>query len=133
MNRRFGATNVLVAAFGTRVVGPSLALTGHGPRRVLEQAPSGESDAARWRSCCIDRATFRPFSWGDTSIAVDYARTEDLVQDGDEFDSVGGLFVQNFDKVATELYLGIRNHSLDRDGADFDDVFAVLVGGRVKF
>jgi len=27
----------------------------------------------------------------------------------------------------------VRNHELDRSGADFDDIVAVLVGGRVKF
>lgn len=77
--------------------------------------------------------TFRPFSWGDTSIAVDYAHTDDLAQDGDDFDSVWILFAQNLDVVSTEIYLGLRNHSLDRAGADFDDIFAVLLGGRVKF
>ena len=41
--------------------------------------------------------------------------------------------VQNFDKIGTEFYLGARNHELDRAGSNFDDIFAVLGGARVKF
>ncbi len=53
--------------------------------------------------------------------------------DGDEFTSYGGFLVQNFDKIGTEFYIGARNHELDRPGEDFDDVFTVLTGARVKF
>ena len=41
--------------------------------------------------------------------------------------------MQNFDKIGTEFYAGVRNHELDRADADFDDIFAALTGARVKF
>ena len=70
---------------------------------------------------------------GNTNLAVDYHRTEDLAQDGDEFQSIGGFIVQNVDAWAADLYLGFRWHDLDRDDANFDDVFATLAGGRFRF
>ena len=53
--------------------------------------------------------------------------------EGDEFQSYGAFVVQNFDKIGTEFYLGARNHELDRAGSNFDDIFTVLGGARVKF
>ncbi len=76
---------------------------------------------------------FTPFSIGDTAVAVDYYYGEDIDQDGDEATSIGLVAVQNIDRIGTELYAGLRNHELDRDGADFDDVNGLLVGARVKF
>ncbi len=77
--------------------------------------------------------TFDAFEFGATSVALDYAVTEDLDQEGDEFASYGAFLVQNVDRIATEVYLGARNHELDRVGDDFDDLFALLAGARVKF
>ena len=54
-------------------------------------------------------------------------------QSGDEAQAYGVFAVQKYDKIGAELYLGARNHELERSGANFDDVLAVLVGGRVKF
>lgn len=51
----------------------------------------------------------------------------------DEFTSYGAFVVQNIDRAGTELYLGVRNHELDRPAANFDDILAVLAGARVKF
>lgn len=76
---------------------------------------------------------FDLIDFGKTAVAIDYGRTEDLARDGDEFNTYGAFLVQNFDAVATEFYLGVRNHELDRDGTDFDDILAVIAGGRVKF
>ncbi|MEE8270488.1 MAG: hypothetical protein V3R98_01985 [Alphaproteobacteria bacterium] len=74
------------------------------------------------------------FDIGGTALAVDFTQVEDLDADGDEFTSYGVFFVQNIDPVATELYLGVRNHELSVAGlADPDDVFAVLAGARIKF
>lgn len=41
--------------------------------------------------------------------------------------------MQRIDKIATELYLAVRNHELDRSGTEFDDVLALLGGARIKF
>ena len=72
-------------------------------------------------------------SLGDTAVAVDYYYGEDIDQNGDESTSFGLLAVQDVDAVGTELYAGLRNYELDRNGEDFDDVNALLVGARVKF
>jgi hypothetical protein len=77
--------------------------------------------------------TFDAVSFGSTSIAIDYHAVDDLNQDGDEGQAYGVFAVQRYDKVGAEFYIGARNHELDRAGSDFDDVLAVLVGGRVKF
>lgn len=76
---------------------------------------------------------FSPFSFGKTALAVDYYYGEDIDQDGDESTSVGVVAVQKIDRVGTELYAGLRNFELDRDGEDFDDIDGLLVGARVKF
>ncbi len=74
------------------------------------------------------------FDIGQTALAIDFAQTDDLNADGDEATSYGAFVVQNLDPVATELYLGIRNHELDpASGPDPDDIIAVLAGARVKF
>ena len=66
-------------------------------------------------------------------MAVDYYYSEDVDVNGDESTSIGVVAVQNVDRIGTELYAGLRNHDLDRDGEDFDDVNALLVGARLKF
>jgi len=70
---------------------------------------------------------------GDTAFAIDYASADDVAQLDDEFTSVGAFVVQKVDKISTELYFGVRNHELDRTGQNFDDIFAVLAGARIKF
>jgi predicted porin len=74
--------------------------------------------------------TFDGIEYG---VTFDFALTEDLAADGDEATSYGAFLVQNLEPVATQLYLGVRNHALDRPGGDFDDLFAILTGARVKF
>ncbi len=76
---------------------------------------------------------FSMFEFGGSAVAVDYARHDDVAAIGDEATAYGAYFVQKVDKAATELYVGARNHELDRDGANFDDIFTTLVGARVKF
>ena len=43
------------------------------------------------------------------------------------------FLVQKVDKIGTDFYIGVRNHELDRPGANFHDVFTILSGARVKF
>jgi hypothetical protein len=73
------------------------------------------------------------FSIGTTAMSVDYARNDDVEQDGDEANTVGFQFVQNIDQWATEYFLGYRYHNLDRDNTDFKDINALMTGLRVKF
>jgi hypothetical protein len=77
--------------------------------------------------------TFDAVSFGSTSVGIDYEAVDDLDQSGDEARSYGIFAVQKYDKVGAEFYLGARNHELDRPGSNFDDVLAILVGGRVRF
>lgn len=77
--------------------------------------------------------TFNAVSFGATSIAVDYQTVNDLNQNGDEAHTYGAFAVQRYDKIGAELYLGARNYELDRPGSNFDDILAVLVGGKVRF
>jgi len=72
-------------------------------------------------------------SAGETAFSIDYHSTEDLAMNGDEADSIGLQAVQKVDDWGTEFYVGLRQYSLDRAGADFDDVIGVLAGARVKF
>lgn len=74
-----------------------------------------------------------PFSFGATAIAVDYGRNTDILMGGDFGRAVGAFLVQNVDRAAAELYLGLRNYSYDQRGANFDDISVLLTGMRVKF
>lgn len=70
---------------------------------------------------------------GQTGFAIDYYDGTDIDADGDESTSIGVLAVQNVKRIGTQLYAGYRHYELDRDGEDFDDVDALLVGARLKF
>ncbi len=73
------------------------------------------------------------FEVGETRFSLDYARNDDVAQDGDEAKSVGFQVVQDFPEWGSEYYIGYRWHELDRDLADFDDINALMTGVRVKF
>ena len=73
------------------------------------------------------------FDIGSTALSVDFGRHNDVAQNGDEADTFGIQLVQNLSDWRTELYLGYRHFSLDRTGKDFEDIHAVLGGGRIKF
>lgn len=70
---------------------------------------------------------------GRTAFALDYTRSEDMALEGDTGDSVGLFGVQFVPKYATEMFAGVRWHSLDRDDADFQDILAGVTGARVRF
>jgi len=92
-----------------------------------------------------ETGTADPFFWyaklaytlgggiGDTSFGIDYTEAEDVDLANDEFTSYGAYVVQNIDNLGTQLYLGVRQHELDRPGSDFDDILAVLGGALIKF
>ena len=70
---------------------------------------------------------------GDTAFSIDYGINDDVKVDGDEAKSFGAQLVQYIDNWATEFYLSFRNYDLDRSGADYEDINALLSGLRVKF
>ncbi|MEX1326391.1 MAG: hypothetical protein AB1Z29_06285, partial [Desulfobacterales bacterium] len=76
----------------------------------------------------------RFFSVGQTGFGVDYARSLNLPTGRDDGYSVGVAAVQQFEDFGTELYLGYRLYSLDRDVApSVEDISVGTVGARVKF
>jgi len=69
---------------------------------------------------------------GKHAFDIHYAQTEDRAQDGDSAETIGVGYV--FTPIKWfEAYAGYNTHSLDRSGADFEDVDTLLVGGRLKF
>jgi predicted porin len=73
------------------------------------------------------------FDVGRSNISMDYGQYDDINLDGDQADTFGIQFVQNFSEWATEYYLGYRFHKLDRDLENYDDINAIMSGLRVKF
>jgi predicted porin len=73
------------------------------------------------------------FSCGQTALAIDYGRWDDVAQNNDESDSFSVMGVQNVSRWGTEVYLGYRWYDLERTGRDYDNIDAVLSGARIKF
>jgi len=73
------------------------------------------------------------FSFGRTAMSIDVGRTSDRDQEDDDADTVGAFLVQNIADFGIELYGGYRFYSLDRDGANFDDIHVFALGTRVRF
>ncbi|WP_070989988.1 porin [Halofilum ochraceum] len=72
------------------------------------------------------------YTTGPHSLSGDYGNTEDRAQDGDESEVFGVQYLYR----ATDwmdLYVAGKQHSLDRDGTDFDDINILFAGTRVKF
>ncbi|MEX0694347.1 MAG: hypothetical protein WD075_07890 [Rhodospirillales bacterium] len=72
-------------------------------------------------------------SLGDTSFGVDYGVYNDVAQNSDEMITFGLQVVQDLAATGTSLYIGYRNHELDRPGSNFNDVDAVMTGINVAF
>jgi predicted porin len=78
------------------------------------------------------------YKFGKWALAVDYAYSENVDQDDDEFTSIGFGAVWNPWK-SVELYGGYRWHDLDRgdlnalNTGDPEDIHGVMIGTRVKF
>lgn len=68
-----------------------------------------------------------------TSFSIDYGETSDLAQNNDKLKSWALAAVHDISDWGTEVYLAYRNHQLDRDGSDFDDIHVFWTGARVKF
>lgn len=73
------------------------------------------------------------FAAGATMLAVDYARNEEMAQAGDVAESYAVVFNQRLDPLNAEFYATARNYVLDREGADYDDLFVFLSGVKLAF
>ena len=73
------------------------------------------------------------FSAGATMLAVDYARNEEIAQADDLAESYAAVVVQRLEPLNAELYATARNYVLDREGADYDDLFVFMSGVKLAF
>jgi hypothetical protein len=96
-----------------------------------EHKGSGRDDGGFFYSKIGYQARWCPL--GVTSMSVDFGRFSDIAADGDDADTVGFQMVQDIQEWGTEAYLGYRFHDLDRNGADYDTINALMTGMRVKF
>jgi hypothetical protein len=92
----------------------------------------GRFDSSFWYGKIGYLANFLT-DWGKTGVAADYFSGDDQGANNDDGDAYGFFVVQHLDKVATELYAGVRVYDLDRPGVTFDDIVAALAGARIKF
>jgi hypothetical protein len=70
---------------------------------------------------------------GKTAFSIDWMSSEDIAAVNDEGDVWGLQVVQKVKNWGTEFYGAYRQFSLDRAGADFDDVSIFAAGMRIKF
>lgn len=73
------------------------------------------------------------FSAGPTMLAVDYSRNEDISQSDDVAESYAAVVVQRLEPLNAELYATARNYVLDRENADYDDLFVFMSGVNLRF
>lgn len=70
---------------------------------------------------------------GETALAIDYGLYTDIEKQEDEAKTMGLMFVQKLQDWSTEIYAGFRSHDLEREGADYDAVNALMIGTRIRF
>jgi len=73
------------------------------------------------------------FDFGKTAISADLYYGEEFVTADDETFSVGLQLVQNIKKAGAELYGGFRLYDYDDSATDYETLYGVMVGARVKF
>lgn len=74
---------------------------------------------------------FEFFSVGKSACSVNIGQYENFEMNDDEATATGIQLAQNINNWNTEVYLGVRNHILDRSG--HKDINALMSGLRVKF
>jgi hypothetical protein len=65
-------------------------------------------------------------------VSVDYGKGKDFGVEGDDAKMVGLAYVYTPQKWI-DLYAGLKQHSLDRPGSNFEDIRFVSAGTRIKF
>lgn len=76
-------------------------------------------------------ATF--FSFGETSVAIDYYDGNDFGLVGRKSSSIGIGVNQEIDSIGTQVYVGYRNYELSDPTVAYLDASSVLFGARWKF
>ena len=72
------------------------------------------------------------YKFGKWAFSADYTYSEDVDEINDEAQSIGVAAVWNVWE-SVQFYGSYRWHELDRNAVNFEDISAVMIGGRVKF
>lgn len=75
-------------------------------------------------------------SLGKTSLAADISFNRNVANEGSRYRGISVAANQTIAKIATDLYIGYRNLSIEESGiagVDFQDVNLFFAGGRVSF
>jgi hypothetical protein len=147
-NRKFGETKV-VAAFGAAspgdLLGDGIDMQYSGSASVLlpmglnatvaggvrDLQDSNRDDPTTWWAKIGYKTSF--YSAATTAFSIDYGQTENLNQDDDKGKTWAVTAVHDIADWGTEFYLTYRNHELDRNDTDYDDINVVMAGARLKF
>ena len=72
------------------------------------------------------------YKFGRHAVSIDYGQGQDQAASGDEAKVYGIGYV--YTPIAwAEIFALLKQHSLDRSGASFDDIQFFMVGSRIKF
>ncbi len=92
---------------------------------------SGDAEGSFWYTKLGYQASI--FEAGKTAFSIDYGEYDDMDVDSGEATVYSFAVVQDMTDWGTEFYLGVRLHEYDADDSDYDDIFAVMSGARIKF
>jgi len=147
-NRKFGETKV-VAAFGAAspedLQGGAVDMQYSGSASVLlpmglnatvsggvrDLKDSNRDDPTNWYTKIGYKTSF--YSAATTAFSIDYGQTENLTEDDEKGKTWALTAVHDIAEWGTEFYLTYRNHQLERNASDYDDVDVVMAGARLKF
>lgn len=76
---------------------------------------------------------FDLFSFGETMLAADYARNEEIAQANDLAESFSVAVNQRVDPVSSEVYATVRQYALERPGETVDDLWIFMSGIKLSF
>ncbi len=98
---------------------------------VRDQKGAARDDATFWYAKLGYAANLN--SLGPSSFSLDYMQADDIAANGDDAETFGVQAVQSIAAAGTEIYVGFRHHALDNATTNFEDIFSVLAGARIKF
>ena len=98
---------------------------------VRDLKDSDRDDPTNWYAKIGYKTSF--YAAATTAFSIDYGQAENLAQDDDKGKTWAVTAVHDIADWGTEFYLTYRNHELDRNDTDFDDINVVMAGARLKF
>lgn len=73
------------------------------------------------------------FSCGLTCVAVDYSNNEEISRADDKAESYAIVLNQRVEPILSDVYVSVRNYTLDRPGEDYDDILTFMSGVKLAF